>query len=438
MRILIVSFLHPAIAAGGSQQVAHEMFMAASKSGHDTWLLSGVPLSHLDGFGKPGAPIVPLPGSERQYLYFPTAFDQRNFSSRDWRTNDYLRRFVSRLDPDIIHFHHYQWVGIEALRVARIAAPRAVLGLTFHDMWAICMADGLMVTRTAGSLCERAGSVRCSDCFPELRPEFFWLREIRQKHLMEECDLFVFPSHFIKSRYKDWGLSVDKCVVIPNGQHEIGNPAQRRGHSQCYNRFGFFGQLLEHKGAHIILEALLILAKSNSISKNGIVIELNGANKSWASRKYRQNLDRLLAELASYSSLVEVIDRGPYPHSAVAKRMANCDWVIVPSTWWEIFGLVVTEAWMCGRPVLVSNIGGLAERVKDGENGLRFPVGDANALALLISKVAENPELWHKLNSSIAAPATANQMVGNYLVEWRARMGSKLALRATSASLADS
>jgi glycosyltransferase involved in cell wall biosynthesis len=424
MRILIVSFLHPAVAAGGSQQVAYEMFRAALESGHDTWLLSGVPTSHLESFAKPGAAIVPLAGTERQYLYFPEAFDPRIFSTGDWRTNDYLGRFVSRLSPDVIHFHHYQWVGLEAIRVARIAAPRAVLGLTFHDMWAICMAEGLMVTRTTGSLCERAGSVRCSECFPELRPEFFWLRERRLKYLMEQCDFFAFPSNFIKDRYKDWGLPPEKCVVIANGQQEIANPTQRRGHSEAYNRFGFFGQLLDHKGAHLILEALLILAKNNGSSQNGIVIEFNGANKSWASKKYLGKLDRLLSELAAYSSLVEVIDRGPYPHSALAKRMADCDWVIVPSTWWEIFGLVLSEAWMCGRPVLVSDIGGLGERVNHGVNGLHFPVGDATALASLISKVTENRELWHKLNASIGAPLTAVQMLNSYLVEWRARMGA--------------
>ncbi len=106
MRILLVSFLHPAIAAGGSQQLAHEMFRAALESGHDTWLLSGVPTSHVESFGNAGAPIVPLAGAERQYLYFPEAFDSRNFSNGDWRTNDYLRRFVSRLKPDVINFHH--------------------------------------------------------------------------------------------------------------------------------------------------------------------------------------------------------------------------------------------------------------------------------------------------------------------------------------------
>ena len=38
--------------------------------------------------------------------------------------------------------------------------------------------------------------------------------------------------------------------------------------------------------------------------------------------------------------------------------MARVDWSIVPSTWWEIFGLVISEAWMFGKPVICSNRGG--------------------------------------------------------------------------------
>jgi glycosyltransferase involved in cell wall biosynthesis len=61
--------------------------------------------------------------------------------------------------------------------------------------------------------------------------------------------------------------------------------------------------------------------------------------------------------------------------------MSLVDWVVVPSTWWEIFGLVVSEAWMFGRPVIASDIGGLAERVEHEKNGLLFAPGSAVDLA---------------------------------------------------------
>jgi glycosyl transferase family 4 len=156
MRILLVSFLNPAIVPGGEQQVAYEMFQAARDCGHDVWLLSGMPeWPHYERFGKPYAPIVPMEGAEGEYLYFPKFYDYQNLSVADWRSNEFLRDFIRQHRPDIIHFHHYNMIGIEAIRIARLAAPQAIIGMTFHEMMAICLLGGHMVTPD-GALCEEA------------------------------------------------------------------------------------------------------------------------------------------------------------------------------------------------------------------------------------------------------------------------------------------
>jgi hypothetical protein len=104
--------------------------------------------------------------------------------------------------------------------------------LTFHEMLAICMADGQMVKRNSLELCHSASSIACNKCFPELRPEFVTLRAARLKAALEECDLFIFPSEFIAERYVEWGLAPEKCVVIPNGQINLGVDFDRTQHSR--------------------------------------------------------------------------------------------------------------------------------------------------------------------------------------------------------------
>jgi glycosyltransferase involved in cell wall biosynthesis len=74
---------------------------------------------------------------------------------------------------------------------------------------------------------------------------------------------------------------------------------------------------------------------------------------------------------------------------------------------------------MCGRPVIVSDIGGLAERVTNGVNGMTFPVKDPVALGSLILKLTENSALWHKLNGSITTPNTDHEMLSRHVAEWR-------------------
>ena len=78
----------------------------------------------------------------------------------------------------------------------------------------------------------------------------------------------------------------EKCVVIPNGQANLGTTFDRSQHSRQVNRFGFFGQFIDNKGVDVILDALLLLAKEQRLPAAGIVVEINGGNKHYASGPY--------------------------------------------------------------------------------------------------------------------------------------------------------
>ena len=81
--------------------------------------------------------------------------------------------------------------------------------------------------------------------------------------------------------------------------------------------------------------------------------------------------------------------------------MADIDWVVVPSRWWENSPLVIQEAFMHGRPVICSDIGGMAEKVTDGVNGLHFTVGDPDHLAQTIAAGGADAGLWEQLRAGI-------------------------------------
>ena len=91
--------------------------------------------------------------------------------------------------------------------------------------------------------------------------------------------------------------------------------------------------------------------------------------------------------------------------------MARVDWCVVPSTWWEIFGLVISEAWMFGKPVICSNVGGPAERVANEIDGLHFQMGDHRALAYTIRRACTEEGLWERLAESLPAPPSRDAMV---------------------------
>ena len=185
------------------------------------------------------------------------------------------------------------------------------------------------------------------------------------------------------------------------------------------NRFGFFGQLIDNKGVDIVLDALILLVKQKRVPPQGIVLEINGANAHYATSAY---LDRIKGQVAELGRLgggpIEIRDRGPYTRDQLADRMRAVDWVLVPSTWWEVYGLVLSEAWMFGRPVLVSDIGGLGERVTQGVDGFRVPARDVPALAVQLAAMVGDEALWRRLNAGIRPGWSATDMLAAHERLW--------------------
>jgi glycosyltransferase involved in cell wall biosynthesis len=71
----------------------------------------------------------------------------------------------------------------------------------------------------------------------------------------------------------------------------------------------------------------------------------------------------------------------------IEAQMNEMDAVVVPSRW-EGFGLVVLEAMRCGKPVIVSDRGGLPELVIHGFNGLIFSFDDPHSLVRVLESLS--------------------------------------------------
>jgi len=80
-------------------------------------------------------------------------------------------------------------------------------------------------------------------------------------------------------------------------------------------------------------------------------------------------------------------------HDTLAELYSRADICVAPSLWAEPFGMVAVEAMASGRPVVASDIGGLADSVVDGETGFLVPPGDARALADKLRMLLDDAEL---------------------------------------------
>jgi glycosyltransferase involved in cell wall biosynthesis len=94
-------------------------------------------------------------------------------------------------------------------------------------------------------------------------------------------------------------------------------------------------------------------------------------------------------------------------HELVPEYMNLADMVVMPSAA-EAQALVYLEAQACGRVLLASDIPAAREVVEDGTTGLLFPVGDVQALATMIARVASNPGQRAEIGRNAAERARRN------------------------------
>jgi glycosyltransferase involved in cell wall biosynthesis len=90
------------------------------------------------------------------------------------------------------------------------------------------------------------------------------------------------------------------------------------------------------------------------------------------------------------------------------QKMATVELVIVPSRWAEPYGLVAVEAMACGTPVLVSDAGGLPEKIKNGVNGLVFKAGDVEDLKKVLKAALKDRKKLETMGEGARRYAKAN------------------------------
>ncbi len=413
-RVLLISIYHPELVRGGAQQVCYELFQTLRQRPDTACFLLASTDESYPALFKPGARITGFDGRENEFLFLSRAYDHWWHKVGEPALVESFIEFLRTIEPDVVHFHHFLTYGIDFVSIVRKVLPSCRIVFTFHEFLAICAADGHMVRRTDRSLCREASSVRCHQCFPGRGPDEFVTRKMWFQQHLSHADAFTCPSRFMLDHYADWGLPRDKLFHVTNGQRSYAGDAKPPPpRNRARNRFGFFGQLLDDKGVHVILRAVALL-RAEGFTK--FTVELNGDNIRFASEALRHEITTFLeAEEQRPAGERIVFHNGSYQVDQLPGRMARIDWSIVPSVWWEIFGLVISEAWMFGKPVICSNAGGMAERVAGEVDGLHFEMGSPRALADVIQRACTEKGLWQRLHDALPTPPSPELMAEGYL-----------------------
>jgi glycosyltransferase involved in cell wall biosynthesis len=426
-RVLFFVHGHPALRPGGAEQASLELYEAMRDGGEFEPFLAA--RTDDPNLVRPGTPFGAINDDPNQLLYFSRfAGDDFFLGTRADKSfyTTYLHRLLDTIRPSIVHFQHTVHTGLESIRQVRASLPGVPIVYTLHEYLPICNANGQLMRTMNLEPCMRASPRRCHECFPDIEPGRFFLREQFIKAQLGLVDRFVAPSRFLLERYVDWGLERERLVEIDYGRSPTAKlPPRELGPGERRSRFGFFGQLNPYKGIRELLAAMRVLRESG---RTDLHLYVNGANLDVQREEFQQEVQGLLADAADNVTVL-----GPYEQDELADRMALVDWAVVPSIWWENSPLVIQEAYLRGRPLICHGIGGMAEKVADGVSGIHARVRSPQDFARTLAAAADTDGLWERLRDGAPLVPTAAEQARVHAELYRellAQTGGRQAVRA--------
>jgi len=192
--------------------------------------------------------------------------------------------------------------------------------------------------------------------------------------------------------------------VVPNGVAlpAGGAPPPRRRAPGEPLEIVFVGQAVDRKGLSILVRAFEAL-------RGHVAAQLTIVGAS------EPEVAPLLVDRTGVTVLGRVSD------GEKRAALARADVLAAPSLGGESFGMVLTEGFAAGTPVVASDIAGYRDVVRDGVDGLLVPRGDATALAETLRDLALAPERTAALGLAAGAgaeryawPRVAEQVVSAY------------------------
>lgn len=283
-----------------------------------------------------------------------------------------FKKLVIDFKPDIIHIHNiYHQISPSILDVAHDYKIPVLMHL--HDYKLICPNYQLFVNGQTCEDCKPKKYYNCikKKCFKKsLAKSILAALEMYIHHSVlkiyeKNINTFIAPSEFMKEKIISfaWPESKIKVVINPFSSELINEVAQLD--KQEENCLLYFGRLSEEKGLKTLIEAAALT--NSQLKFAGVGPE-------------EENLKKLATSLNVKIDWLG-FKSGEELKSIILKAKA----VVIPSIWYENMPLSLLEALKLGKLVIASNIGGIPEIIKHGENGLLFKAGDKNDLAAKIN-----------------------------------------------------
>lgn len=276
-----------------------------------------------------------------------------------------VRRIIRDLKPEVVHVHNtFLMVSPSVYEVCQEEDVPVVQ--TLHNYRLICPASTLFRDNQPCEGCLTHNLLRSVQhgCYRDSRLMSAAIARMLQTHRLRrtwdtQIDGYVAISSFVREKFVQAGFPAGTITVKPNFVDP--DPGERFDHRDYAL---FVGRLSPEKGLLTLLQAWERLPCTVPL-----VIAGDGPMRP-----------QLEAEVAR-KGLSRVHFAGRLRRQETYDAIKRSAFLVVPSIWYEPFGLVVAEAFACGTPVLGASVGGIEEMLEDQVTGLHFTPGDPEGLA---------------------------------------------------------
>jgi glycosyltransferase involved in cell wall biosynthesis len=297
---------------------------------------------------------------------------------------------LDRVRPDAVHFHNLHNLG--AALMDQAAARGLPAFFSTHNYWLICPRAYLITG--GGEICAGPGDgSACASCVHSAETEAHRLRldgiRARFERGVGAC---LTVSEAVRRTLLGAGYPAETLDVVRQGMPHDSEIWDRLGRERKPGRVGeqltvaFLGSAYPHKGPQLLVEAA-------QHTEAQLRVQIHGEIPDAFAAQLLQLDQRGVVELC-----------GPFQPSEIDRVLAGVDVAALPSIWWDCAPLAAAECLAARVPLLVPRLGGLAEAITDGVDGLAFDALDAQDLTRCLDRVAGEPGLLERLQSQIQPP----------------------------------
>lgn len=379
MRILFLSNFFPPARPGGYTQWCHEVAERLAIRGHTIGVLTSS--YELEKAPAEERDIYRLLHLEADLAYYQPVHFFTRWRKQHQENLVFLEHTVRSFAPDLI-FVWGMWALSKALpALAEQLLPGRVVyylsdywpsAVDMHTAYWQAPARSWPMQVPKRGLGKVAMSMLASERQPEPKFERVICVSARVRELLVES-----------------GLPVQHACIIHGGTDiERFQAVSQRDYRSGRLKLVYAGQLVEHKGVHTAIEAMAMLV--NKQKTNQLTLTLVGSG--------HPGYEAFLRDLVESQGLHDFVKfHGPVSKDTMPATLQQFDVLIFPSIYEEPLARMTQEAMAAGLVVIGTTTGGTKEILRDGETGLTFAPGDADGLAMQVTRLLTDPDLCYRL-----------------------------------------